>query len=660
MSFLQPWLLVGLPLVALPIIIHLINQWRFQSIPWGAMMFLLSAQRMARGYSRLRQWLILLLRTLAVATLVFAVSRPLASGWLGVTVGTQADTTIILLDRSPSMQQRGTGTGDSKLDTARHQLVRTLETLGSGRWVLIESVLHEPRELESPAALLKVSNAGPASAPADLPMLLQAAYDYIRDNRTGRTEIWICSDLRENDWNASSGRWATLRDAFGELPQGVRFHLLAYPRQSAANVAVRVSDVRRQETSDGAELLVSLRLSRQGDIAETVNVPVQFEIEGARSVLSVELSGPYVDLRDHRLPIERERVQGWGRVTIPADANPADDEFYFTFAARPPRRAAIVADNPEAELPLRLAAGISPDPALQSSAETVSVDQLTSVEWDQVGLVLWHAPLPSGPAADLLTSFVARGGEVMLFPPDEPGDEALWGLRWQEWQTASERFAISSWRGDEDLVARTLSGAALPLGQLGVLRYCTVSGEFTPLATLDGGAPLLARVPTERGGVYAWTTTPSPRDSTLATDGVVLYAAVQRALAAGSAMLGKARQLDAGQPGDDGSDAWTRLSEQDDRLSTEAAFQRGAYQAADRLLAVNRPAVEDNAQVLSDARADELFRGLNYVRVEDQAGNLSSLVQEIWRVFLLTMLVALIAEAVLCLPRLARGAGAGP
>ena len=34
-------------------------------------------------------------------------SRPLAGGWLGLTAGGRPDTTIILLDRSPSMQQAG-------------------------------------------------------------------------------------------------------------------------------------------------------------------------------------------------------------------------------------------------------------------------------------------------------------------------------------------------------------------------------------------------------------------------------------------------------------------------------------------------------------------------------------------------------------------------
>ncbi len=58
MSFLQPLLLIALPLIALPIIIHLINQRRYQTIHWAAMMFLLAANRMSRGYARLRQWLI--------------------------------------------------------------------------------------------------------------------------------------------------------------------------------------------------------------------------------------------------------------------------------------------------------------------------------------------------------------------------------------------------------------------------------------------------------------------------------------------------------------------------------------------------------------------------------------------------------------------------
>jgi hypothetical protein len=660
MSFLQPWLLAALPLIALPIIIHLINQRRFQTIQWAAMMFLLAAHRMARGYSRLRQLLIMLFRMLAIAALLFAVARPLASGWLGLAAGGQADTTIILLDRSPSMQQRGSGTGESKLETGKHQLVQTLQTLGSARWVLIESTSREPRELDSPAALLNLPHAGPASSPADLPMMLQAAHDYIRGNKVGRTEVWICSDLRENDWTAESGRWSTLRDAFLEFPQGVRFHLLAYSQLAATNMSIRVTDVRRQVTSDGAELLISLKLTRQGPDEDKITVPVEFDIEGARSAVQVELNGSMTELKDHRIPLEKTRERGWGRVSIPADANPGDDDFYFVFDNPPPRRTIIVAEEPQVERPLQLTAAIPPEPSIHCEAEVVGVEQLTTLEWDRVSLVLWQASLPAGAEADLLQSFVDRGGQAVFLPPRNPGGNDLFGIRWQNWTSSNENIPIETWRGDEDLLSRTLNGAALPVGQLEIHQYCGLTGEHTPLATLKGGAPLLARVPTKRGGVYFWATTPSPRDSSLATGGVVLYAFVQRALSAGAVVLSKARQLDAGDADGETPATWSAITEGDQGLSTESLYHRGVYGSNDRLLAVNRPLVEDDARVLSDGRVLELFRGLNFVRVDDQAGSLSSLIQEIWRVFLISMLIALVAEAALCLPKVARTTGVSP
>src|SRR5438445_4218923 len=161
MTFLQPFLLVALPLVALPVIIHLINQRRYQSIRWAAMIFLLAANRMSRGYAKLRQLLILAFRMLAIAGLIFAVSRPPASGWLGRAAGGRPDTTIILLDRSPSMRQQGVGTSISKLEAGRHQLASALATLGSTRWVLIESTSNAPRDIESPDDLLRLPCAEP-------------------------------------------------------------------------------------------------------------------------------------------------------------------------------------------------------------------------------------------------------------------------------------------------------------------------------------------------------------------------------------------------------------------------------------------------------------------------------------------------------------------
>jgi Aerotolerance regulator N-terminal len=682
MSFLQPILLAALPLAALPIIIHLINQRRYQSIRWGAMMFLLAANRMSRGYSRLRQWLIMAMRMAAIAGLVFAISRPLASGWLGLAAGGRPDTTIVLLDRSPSMQQSGASANLSKLETARQQLAQALTTIGSGRLVLIESTTNKPIELDSPQALVQSASTEPTSASADLPSMLSAAHDYIRENKSGRTEIWICSDLRANDWNGDSGRWQSLRESFAEFPQGVRFYLLAYPQTQPGNVSLRVTEVRRQSAGDGAasdkatsggaagdrvasdhvagdgaELLVSLRISREGGGDSRQTIPIQFEIDGARSELSVEMNGSEFTLKEHRIGIERTCKRGWGKVSIPADANPADNEFYFVFDQPAPRRSIVVADEPQSALPLRLASAIATDPQVPQSAELVAADQLTGVDWDQIALVLWQAPLPQGEAARLIQSFVDRGGRVVFFPARVPTSAEFCGAHWDGWVDNRQDVPIENWRGDQDLLARTQSGAALPVGKLEIRGYCKLVGELTPLATLQGGALLLARAATNRGGVYFCTTTPAAADSSLATSGVVLYVLVQRALSAGAAVLGSTRQLVAGASSDDDPASWRSLAAPEGALSTEYPFQQGAYEAGGRLLAVNRAEEEDQASVLPDHRVAELFRGLDFSRVDDQAGNSSSLVQEIWRLFLVAMLVALVVEAVLCLSRPVRTAG---
>lgn len=226
----------------------------------------------------------------------------------------------------------------------------------------------------------------------------------------------------------------------------MRFHLLAYAQSATGNVSLRVTNVRRQQSSDGAELLVSLKLSREGvaDDAEKVSVPVSFEIEGARSEATFEISGSTFEMKDHRIPIERSKDRGWGKVSIPADANSADNDFYFVFDRPAVRQTIIVADDANAARPLQLSAGISPDPAMKLAAEVLTVDQLPTVEWDQVSLVLWQAALPDGPTADAIQMLVDRGGQVIFFPTQGVTSTSFAGMSWQSWNESPDGIAIET------------------------------------------------------------------------------------------------------------------------------------------------------------------------------------------------------------------------
>ncbi|MBM4058831.1 MAG: hypothetical protein FJ275_11495, partial [Planctomycetes bacterium] len=543
MTFLQPWMLAALPLVGLPLIIHLINQRRYQTVPWGGMMFLRAARALSSGYSRLRHWLIMLLRMLAVAAVILAIGRPLSRGWLALAGGARPDTAVVVLDRSPSMQARAAATPETKLATGCGQLAASLATLAPQRCLLVaadDTLVEIP-----PATLADAAATAPLAASADIPAMLRAAYDHIREHAAGTAEIWICSDCRSNDWSLEAGGWAGLRDAFAKVPQQVRFQLIAFDEPPAGNLAVRLTATRLETRGDERELLVNIVVTRP-EGAGRATVPITFEIGGATTSLDLELAGHETVLANHSLPLGRgAEPRGWGRVSIPADTCQADNEFYFVYGEPPPRVSLVVAEEAATGHVLELAASIPPSKELSARADRPSREGLATAAWDEAAVLAWQGPLPSGRDAELVERFVSRGGQAIFFPPEAADATVFAGLAWGDWTTHPQPVHPEQWRSDEDLLANTLSGGALPVGELEVRRSCRLTGEHVPLAALPDGVPLVARVPDGRG-IFFCATLPRPGDSTLASEGIVLYALLQRALERGLEPLAAARQEAAG------------------------------------------------------------------------------------------------------------------
>lgn len=100
-SFLNPWLLLGLAGASLPIIIHLIGRRNAPTQAFAAFDFLMAVNRRLAKREKLRQWLLLLMRTLAIAALVMAVARPMP-----VVDTVQSDVArklLLVIDHSASM-----------------------------------------------------------------------------------------------------------------------------------------------------------------------------------------------------------------------------------------------------------------------------------------------------------------------------------------------------------------------------------------------------------------------------------------------------------------------------------------------------------------------------------------------------------------------------
>ncbi len=654
MTFLAPALLIALPLAALPVIIHLIHLYRRRQVKWAAMMFLLAAQRMNKGLSRLRQVLILALRVLAVAAILFVITRPLAGGWLGLTGGAP-DTVMILLDRSASMEQQNTATGVSKRAAGLRNVAKAIsDAVGTrSHLVLIDSALGTPLPLAKADALLDLPQTEATETAADIPALLQGALDFITTNKTGRTDVWLVSDLQQSDWDSVGGRWETLRGAFGIL-KGVRFHLLCYPQVAPDDLAVSVERVVRRETSEKAELLLDLRISRNVENPQPVEVPLRFVVNGVATMLKVTVKENQLVMQAHAIPIDKTAKRGWGRVELPADSCPANNVFHFVFDDPPPLHSVIVSDDEAEAGPLNAALSAAADPSRKYIATTLSVRRAAEIPWEDAALIVWHAPIPKADdvLAGQLQNHAAAGRTIVFLPPDAPDDSEIFGLRWERWETstADKPLAVEWWRNDADLLANTRDGAALPVGTLEVTRRCGIAGEGIPLARIGGRAPLLMRA--QSGGVYFLGTLPGPSASSLARDGVVMFALLHRALNDGARTLGKAQQRDASATalGKDPA-AWHRVEEKGDAvISTSLPLHAGVVTAGDKITALNRPPGEDQPATLSTAALNDLFAGLDFRVLTDNLEDGRSLTNEIWRTFLIAMALALLGEALLCLP----------
>ncbi|MEM9284117.1 MAG: BatA domain-containing protein, partial [Verrucomicrobiota bacterium] len=395
MSFLQPALLLGLPLALLPIIIHLINRHRHRTVEWAAMMFLQQARKINKGMARLRQILILAMRVAAVLFIVFAASRPLSGGVLALTGG-KADTIILLLDRSASMEEQILETGESKRSAALSKLAELIEKTGKGsEIVLIDSATLTPTVISRAEALNDLPQTWPTDTTADIPNLLQAAADYLANSESGRADVWLASDQRQADWQPGSGRWQSLRSDFSSA-ESVRLFLLTYPEIQPDNLNISVANVKRQRTSEGLQLVLDLAVRRNpiGEEAADLPLNLEFTVNGTRTTQPMTLSGDEMIRLGHTISLGNSDQRGWGRIDLPADSNLRDNTAYFVFDDPAARKTVILSDDDSTIDAITAAAGTPVENAAYE-AVTLSSDQVAQIPWSETALLFWQAPTPT-------------------------------------------------------------------------------------------------------------------------------------------------------------------------------------------------------------------------------------------------------------------------
>ncbi|MGC4014203.1 MAG: BatA domain-containing protein [Luteolibacter sp.] len=655
MSFLQQSLLWFSLAAAIPVIIHLLNKRRHKTIRWAAMQFLLKATRESRGKKKLRHILILTCRALGLVMLAVAAARPVMSGLLGWNAG-RVDNIILILDRSASMETRPGDGFDSRRAQVLEKVKSTFKDLGGARLILIDSANGQPQEVPSPDVLPELAAAGPSDTTADLPSLATRAAEFLTEVQ-GKSEVWIATDLQASNWKAADERWAAFRASLATLPQKPAIRVLGLTGPTAANTTLRLASSRRI----GDQLILDLEVTRAEDARGSVNLPLTVNLNGSRTTETLTLTGQALRFQK-RITLPSGSTTGHGWLSIPADGNPRDNAAFFAYGPARPAKSVVVAGTTEAANYLQLSA--APPGFANQAVARVDPAKAASLAPADAACILWAAPLPTGPTAEVLQRYLSEGGQVVFFPPAQASDTQFLDLQWAKPldAPAGKFFILKDWNHDDGLLRDGADGTAIPAERLKAIRRQIPTGDAAPLAKWDDGEPFLVRKIVDRGTAWFVASLPDYTWSNLG-DADVLLPLVQRTVMTG------AERFDASYLSHVGSEASkllpgetrTRLDDYGTPDPANAEWEAGIYKLGDRLIALNRPAAEDTPEIVSHEGIASSLDGTGYTLFE-QAGKSAdtSGSRGIWKAFLCAMLFFLLSEAVLSLPKKPGNSQAAP
>jgi len=693
-TFLNPFALLALSAVGIPLLLHFFNLRQPQTVDFSSLAFVKELQKSAVQRVRVKEWLLLLLRMLAVACLVLAFARPTLTGQFA-SVGQRVRTAhAVVVDNSLSMTLRDDQ--GAYLDQAKRQARGILETVETGDDVLVWPTAQTRERLPAPGPNLSVArqaidDVAPTAGAAPLSAAVVQAAQRLQESTAPRKVVYAVSDLQQSTLGDSSAT---------KVPQGSQGIVVPVGTRTHANVGVVDVRIVSRIAEVGQPVEMEATLANYG--SEPLNgyvASVYLQEERVAQASTTLQPGQTTTVSFTATPQSR----GWlaGRVEGEDDVLPQDNVRHFTLHVPQERRVLVVRGEgqPTEYLDLALSSQMVED-RIAFRTTTIAEAELTTAELGSYDTVLLVGPrtLSSGEVS-ALQRYVEQGGGIMLFPNNQARPEdynallsALNGGDFRGFSgSMGEQRAIATF----DRVDREhplFEGVFDPSQQSRraeverpdvyyAMNYRPAGASEQTLIELSNGFPFLQEIRHGSGVALTLAVAPTTQWSDLPVRGLfipLLYRSVYY-LSAGTSVAGE--QLTAGRAGElritglapetsalrlVGPDGVERTPDQRS-LYGATLLQTGAdlhtpgiydIRAADTLvrrIAVNlAPNESDLRTVAADSAAAQLARvtggAVRALGGEPTAASVAETLRtqrtgtEIWNVFLLLALIFLLAE----------------
>ncbi len=414
MTFLSPLFLLGLSAAAIPLIIHLFNFRKPQTIRFSSLAFLHELEKSTMRRVRIKQWLLLALRILAIALLVLAFARPVATGGIaGALAENGKISRAIIMDNSMSMTLRD----DSGvyLDQEKRVANRLVQTLGNGDEAFIIPTISMrtgyPGYLSTSAAERAVHRIESIPGTGILSTAISRAGRALSGSANPNRELFILTDMQES----------TLVDSLQvDMDPDVSIFLIPIGTRHHENVAISDIQVISRILSVGQPVGLEIQLENNGERPAT-DLLISVFLDDERVAQSSVDVGP-----DRRVTVPiavTPRQTGWlrGNIQIDDGSYPHDDSRSFTLFVPRQRKILLVEGEGtnQSLLELALRADLD-DGAVGFSVQVVTASGLarqTMEAFDAVILSGVHQ-FSTGERASI-TRYVAGGGGVLIYPGED-------------------------------------------------------------------------------------------------------------------------------------------------------------------------------------------------------------------------------------------------
>jgi hypothetical protein len=443
-----PAMLGGLVLLSLPIAAHLLNRQARRQIVFPTLQLLRASTAMQSRLFRLRRWILLCLRCLAVALIALAFARPV---WLdartksalpgkGAGVGV-----VIVIDVSASTTQQHDGV--SLIHELRAAAIRTLDALSDGTDVAnVVLASSRPQSLfpklspNLPALREELSRVGATNERADLQRAIGLAGESLAAHN-GPRRLVILSDLQRSNWQEVVGgsQIASL------LPPDTNVTVIDVPAPVSDNVALSSPRHYPAQPLAGQPIQLVVQFNNYSRVAKEVRLSITVD---GRPQPSQTIALSPEEQRDVAVEsVLKEPGEHEVTFEIPADGLAADNRAFLVVKMRERLPVVIVSDdrpNDPGTASYFLSRALAPsnDARLDHfEVRSVSSAQLTDASLaDASAVFVGYLGELSPAAAGTLVKYVRGGGGVLFFSGEGPVRQNL-----QTLQRAAGDVGILPW-----------------------------------------------------------------------------------------------------------------------------------------------------------------------------------------------------------------------